>query len=83
MPVSGSHKNSEKNYRGVTGIAIFSLGTLVLPRSFVQDQVADSSCECKFYACFRGIKYMESVQLLICDLLSMELELPDIPVLTH
>jgi hypothetical protein len=40
-----SHKNAELNYRGITGSGVFFLGTLVLSRSFVQDQVADSSCE--------------------------------------
>ena len=76
-----SHKNSEQNYRGITGIAIFFLGTLVLSRSFVQDQVADSSCECEYYVYSTGVKDMESVRLLIRDLLPMGLVLPDIPVL--
>ena len=76
-----SHKNSEQNYRGITGIAIFFLGTLVLSRSFVQDQVADSSCDCEYYAYSTGVKDMESVHLLIRDLLPMGLVLPDIPVL--
>ena len=45
-----THKNSEQNHRGITGIAIFFLETLLLSQSFVQDQGADSSCECEYYA---------------------------------
>ena len=65
-----SHKNAELNYCGITGITVFFLGTLVLSRSFVQDQVADSSCECEYYAYSAGVKDMEYVRLLIRDLCS-------------
>ena len=76
-----SHKNAELNYRGITGITVFFLGTLVLSRSFVQDQVADSSCECEYYAYSAGVKDMESVRLLIRDLCPFGVDLPEIPTL--
>ena len=53
-----SHKNAELNYSGITGITVFFLGTLVLSCSFVQDQVADSSCECEYNAYSAGVKDM-------------------------
>jgi hypothetical protein len=55
--------------------------TLVLSRSFVQDQVADSSCECEYYAYSAGVKDMESVCLLIRDLCALGVDLPEIPTL--
>ena len=76
-----SHKNAELNYRGITGVAVFFLGTLVLSRSFVQAQVADSSCECEYYAYSTAVKDMEYVRLLIRDLAGLGLELPTIPTL--
>jgi hypothetical protein len=76
-----SHKNAELNYRGITGITVFFLGTLVLSRSFVQDQVADSSCECEYYAYSAGVKDMEYVRLLIRDLSALGIDLPVIPTL--
>ena len=76
-----SHKNAELNYRGITGGGVFFLGTLVLSRSFVQDQVADSSCECEYYAYSTGVKDMEYVRLLIRDLAGLGLDLPAIPTM--
>ncbi len=40
-----SHKNEESDFSGITGIDIYAFGTLLLARSFVQDQVSASSCE--------------------------------------
>jgi hypothetical protein len=76
-----SHKNAELNYCGITGITVFFLGTLVLSRSFVQDQVADSSCECEHYAYSAGVKDMEYVRLLIRYLNELGIDLPVIPTL--
>jgi hypothetical protein len=76
-----SHINAELKYRGITGITVFFLGHLVLSRSFVQDQVADSSCECKYYAYATGVKDMEYVRLLIRDLSALGIDLPVIPTL--
>jgi hypothetical protein len=51
--------------------------------SFVQEhwQVADSSCECEYYAYSAGVKDMEYVCLLIRDLSALGIDLPDIPTL--
>jgi hypothetical protein len=68
----------ELNHCGISGIAVFFLGTLVLSRSFVQDQVADSSCECEYYAYSAGVK-VEYVRLLTRDLSVLGIDLPDIP----
>jgi hypothetical protein len=57
------------------------LGTLVLSSSFVQDQVADSSCECEYYAYSAGVNDMEYVRLLIRDLSAIGIDLPVIPTL--
>jgi hypothetical protein len=71
------HKNAELNSRGITGITVFFLGTLVLSCSFVQDQVVDSSCECEYYAYSAGVKDMEYVR----DLSALGIDLPVIPTL--
>jgi hypothetical protein len=76
-----SHINAELKYRGITVITVFFLGHLVLSSSFVQDQVADSSCECKYYAYATGVKDMEYVRLLIRDLSALGIDLPVIPTL--
>jgi hypothetical protein len=76
-----SHNHAELTYRGITGGGVFFLGTLVLSRSFVQDQVADSSCECEYYAYSTGVKDMEYVRLLIRDLAGLSLGLPAIPTM--
>jgi hypothetical protein len=39
-----SHKNVELDFRGITGVGVFALVTLLLSRSFVQDQISASSC---------------------------------------
>uniref|UniRef100_A0A7S0MSU5 Reverse transcriptase Ty1/copia-type domain-containing protein n=1 Tax=Cryptomonas curvata TaxID=233186 RepID=A0A7S0MSU5_9CRYP len=64
-----SHKNVELDFRGITGIAVFAFGTLLLARSFVQDQVSASSCEAEYYAYSSGAKDIEYVRLLLRDLL--------------
>ena len=47
----------------------------------MQDQVADSSCECEYYAYSTGVKDMEYVRLLIRDLAGLGLDLPAIPTM--
>jgi hypothetical protein len=64
-----SHKNVELDFRGITGITVFAFGTLLLARSFVQDQVSASSCEAEYYAYSAAVKDIEYVRLLLRDLL--------------
>ena len=66
--VDASHKNVELDFRGITGVGVFAFGTLLLVRSFVQDQVAASSCEAEYYACSAAVKDLEYVRLLLRDL---------------
>jgi hypothetical protein len=63
-----SHKNVELDFRGITGIGMFAFGTLLLSRSFVQDQVSASSCEAEYYAYSSAVKDLEYVRLLLRDL---------------
>ena len=56
------------DFRGNTGVGVFAFGTLLLVRSFVQDQVAASSCEAEYYACSAAVKDLEYVRLLLRDL---------------
>ena len=63
-----SHKNVELDFRGITGVGVFALGTLLIARSFVQDQVAASSCEAEYYSYSSGVKDLEYVRLLLRDL---------------
>ncbi len=44
------------------------MGTLLLSRSFVQNQVSASSCEAEYYAYSTAVKYLEYVRLLLRDL---------------
>jgi hypothetical protein len=76
-----SHKNVELDFRGITGIAVFALGTLLLARSFVQDQVSASSCEAEYYAYSSGVKDIEYVRLLLRDLLLFPADAPAPPML--
>jgi hypothetical protein len=57
-----SHKNVALDFLGITGIGLCAFGTLLLVRSFVQDQVAASSCEAKYYS------YNESYSAAVNDL---------------
>jgi hypothetical protein len=61
-----SHKNvaldNSLDFLGITGIGLFAFGTLLLVCSFVQDQVAASSCEAKYYS------YNESYSAAVNDL---------------
>jgi hypothetical protein len=52
LPVNAdaSHTNVELDFLGITGIGLFAFGTFLLVRSFVQDQVAASSSEAKYYS---------------------------------
>ena len=67
--VDASHKNTELNFRGITGICIFCFGTLILSRSFVQDQVAASSCEAEYFAYSSGVKDVNYTRFFLKDLL--------------
>ncbi len=44
------------------------MGTLLLSRTFVQDQVSASSCEAEYYAYSPAVKDLEYVRLLLRDL---------------
>jgi hypothetical protein len=48
LNADASHKNVELDFRGKTGIGVFAFGTLLLARSFVQDQVSASSYEAEY-----------------------------------
>ena len=50
LNADSSHKNMELDFRGITGIGVFAFSTLLLARSFVQDQVAASLAEAEYYA---------------------------------
>jgi len=63
-----SHKNQEMEFKGITGVMVFVLGTLIQGRSFVQSQLAASSCEAEYYAYSSAAKEGESVRLLLRDL---------------
>ena len=63
-----SHKNVELEFKGITGVMVFVLGTLIQGRSFVQSQLAASSCEAEYYAYSSAAKEGESVRLLLRDL---------------
>ena len=69
LNADASHKNMELDFRGITGIGVFAFGTLLLARSFVQDQVSASSCEAEYYAYSSAVKDLEYVRLLLRDLL--------------
>jgi hypothetical protein len=58
-------------FRGITGFTVFAFkfGTLLLARSFVQDQVSTSFCEAEYYAYSAAVKDIEYVRLLLRDLL--------------
>ncbi len=58
-----SHKDVELDSSGITGIGIYAFGTLLLARSFVQDQVSASSCEAKHYAYSSAVKDLKYVRL--------------------
>ena len=60
-----SHKKAELDFRGITGIGVFAFGTLLLTRSFVQDQVAASSCESEYYSYSTAVKDLEYLRLLL------------------
>ena len=68
LNADSSHKNVELDFRGITGIGVFAFGTLLLARSFVQDQVAASSAEAEYYAYSSAVKDLEYVRLLLRDL---------------
>jgi hypothetical protein len=68
LNADSSHKNAELDFRGITGIGVFVLGTLLFSRSFVQDQVSASSCEAEYYAYSSAVKDLEYVRLLLRDL---------------
>jgi hypothetical protein len=55
------HKNVELDFRGITEIGVFALGTFFLSRSFVQDQVSASSCEAEYYSYSSSVKDLEFV----------------------
>jgi len=63
-----SHKNVELEFKGITGIMVFAMGTLIQGRSFVQSQLAASSCEAEYYAYSSAAKEGETVRLLLRDL---------------
>ena len=67
--VNASHKNTELNFRGITGICIFCFGTIMLSRMFDQNQVAAYSCEAEYFAYSSGVKDVEYIRLLLSDLL--------------
>ncbi len=50
LNADASNKNVELDFRGITGIGVFAFGTLLLARSFVQDQVV----LCLFFCCQRS-----------------------------
>jgi hypothetical protein len=64
-----SHKNMELDFCRITGIGLFALKTLLLARSFVQDQVSASSCEAEYYAYSSAVEDLQYVQVLLRDLL--------------
>jgi len=68
LNADASHKNVELDFRGITGIGVFAFGTLLLARSFVQDQVSASSCEAEYYSYSSAVKDLEYVRLLLRDL---------------
>jgi hypothetical protein len=68
LNADSSHKNAALNFCGITGIGVFALSTLLLARSFVQDQVAASSAEAEYYAYSAAVKDLEYVRLLLRDL---------------
>ena len=69
LNADASHKNAELDFSGITGIVVFAFGTLLLARSFVQDQVSASSCEAEYYSYSSAVKDLEYVRLLLRDLL--------------
>ncbi len=52
----------ELDFRGITGIGVFALGTLLLSRSFVQDQVSAS---------WQGVRLSIILILLLSKILNM------------
>ncbi len=69
LNADASHKNMELDFRVITGIGVFAFGTLLLARSFVQDQVSASSCEAEYSSYSSAVKDLEYVRLLLRDLL--------------
>ena len=63
-----SHKNAELEFKGITGVMVFVFGTLVQGRSFIQSQLAASSCEAEYYSYSSAAKEGEFVRLLLRDL---------------
>jgi hypothetical protein len=59
------HQNLELGFCGITGIGVFVFSTLLLARSFVQDQVVVSSAENEYYASSAAVKDLEYVLLLL------------------
>jgi hypothetical protein len=68
LNADSSHKNVDLDFRGITGIGVFVLGTFLLSHSFVQDQVSSSSCEAEYYTYSSAVEDLEYVQLLLRDL---------------
>jgi hypothetical protein len=68
LNADSSHKNMELDFSGITGIGVFVLDTLLLSRSFVQDQVSVLSCKAEYCACFSAVKDLEYGRLLLRDL---------------
>ena len=64
MPVIRIRKQNST----IPGVMVFVLGTLIQGRSFVQSQLAASSCEAEYYAYSSAAKEGESVRLLLRDL---------------
>jgi hypothetical protein len=68
LNADSSHKNVELNFCGITGIGDFAFSTLLLARSFVQDQVVVSSAEDDYYASSFAVKDLGYLRLLLQDL---------------
>jgi hypothetical protein len=60
----------ELDFCGITGIGVFAFGTLLLAKSFVQDQVSASSCDVDYFAHSSAVKDLEYVATM-CDFCSV------------
>ncbi len=70
----------ELDIRGITGIGVFAFGTLLLARSFIQDQVSASSCEAEYYSYSSAVNDREYVTLLLSDLFPVDASPPSMLV---
>ena len=61
LNADASHQSMGSDFRGNAGIGVFAFGTLLLARSFVQDQVLASACEseyCMFSSAVKDLQYV-------------------------